>query len=99
MTYAFLSTILGSQLIGSVVNTLEYAPHVNKDWDPYSVVHKVSHASQRFMTFCYKKKGCVAQPPADSDRWLDSKKVPGADTSRSLGECVGPAGYEFSCSG
>ncbi|KAH9437594.1 hypothetical protein MCOR27_007759 [Pyricularia oryzae] len=65
MTYAFLSTILGSQLIGSVVNTLEYAPHVNKDWDPYSVVHK----------------------------------VPGADTSRSLGECVGPAGYEFSCSG
>ncbi|TLS21102.1 uncharacterized protein PpBr36_10460 [Pyricularia pennisetigena] len=74
-------------LTGNVINTFEYALHINKRGDPYSVMHEMSYTSQRY----------VAQPTTDSNRWLD-QQVPGADTSRFLGQCHGPAGYEFSCS-
>ncbi|TLD11987.1 uncharacterized protein PgNI_05063 [Pyricularia grisea] len=57
ITYAFFSMVLGSELTGGLIKSLECVPHTNKDWDPYS--------------------------------------VPGADISRRLGECVAPAGYEF----
>ncbi|KAK3986416.1 DJ-1/PfpI family protein [Cladorrhinum sp. PSN332] len=63
MTYAFFRKFLGPVAVDRVINAMEYTPHVDEHWDPYSVVHK----------------------------------VPGADTSRSLGDCVGPVGYELKC--
>ncbi|KAL8408392.1 hypothetical protein RB594_006997 [Gaeumannomyces avenae] len=63
MTYAFFKMLLGSQAVNTLINGIEYTPHTNEHWDPFSVVHK----------------------------------VPGADTSQPLGECVGPAGYSFTC--
>lgn len=65
MTYAFFKMLLGEDKAATVMNRIEYSPHLDKAWDPYAVVHK----------------------------------VPGADLSRSLGDCVGPVGYEFDCSG
>lgn len=65
MTYAFFTMLLGANVVQGIINGIEYSPHLNKEWDPYAVVHK----------------------------------VPGADLSRSLGDCVGPVGYEFDCAG
>ncbi|RYP72816.1 hypothetical protein DL771_004000 [Monosporascus sp. 5C6A] len=44
MTYAFLKHFYGEDDEGlmMMMNTMEYAPHTNPDWDPFSVVHKVS---------------------------------------------------------
>ncbi|KAK0622661.1 class I glutamine amidotransferase-like protein [Immersiella caudata] len=64
MTYAFFKKLMGVAAANRIMNAIEYTPHVNEHWDPFSVVHK----------------------------------VPGADASRPLGECVGPAGFEFECS-
>ncbi|KAI6362014.1 hypothetical protein MCOR25_006315 [Pyricularia grisea] len=63
MTYAFFSRLLDQKMVDRTMNNIEYAPHLDEHWDPYSIVHN----------------------------------VPGADQSQSLGECVGPAGYEFTC--
>ncbi|KAK4162915.1 class I glutamine amidotransferase-like protein [Cladorrhinum sp. PSN259] len=63
MTYAFLRKFFGPVAVDRVLNAMEYTPHLDEHWDPYSVVHK----------------------------------VPGADTSRPLGDCVGPVGYEIKC--
>ncbi|KAK0639849.1 class I glutamine amidotransferase-like protein [Cercophora newfieldiana] len=64
MSYAFFKKLMGAEAVNRVLNAMEYTPHVNQRWDPYSLVHK----------------------------------VPGADASQSMGECVGPVGYEFRCS-
>jgi hypothetical protein len=42
MTYAFLTHLYGSDHIDYVMNLIEYAPHTNPHWDPFSVVHNVS---------------------------------------------------------
>ncbi|KAK3347291.1 class I glutamine amidotransferase-like protein [Lasiosphaeria hispida] len=63
MTYAFFRMLLGEAAVDPIINAMEYTPHTDRHWDPYSVVHH----------------------------------VPGADTSRPLGDCVGPAGYEYEC--
>jgi hypothetical protein len=41
MTYAFLRHVYGDDpRLTAVMNAIEYAPHTNADWDPFSVVHK-----------------------------------------------------------
>ncbi|KAF6807011.1 DJ-1/PfpI family protein [Colletotrichum sojae] len=42
MTYAFLNQLYGEEQADSVMNGMEYAPHVDPDWDPFSIVWKVS---------------------------------------------------------
>ncbi|PHH93367.1 hypothetical protein CDD83_5921 [Cordyceps sp. RAO-2017] len=47
MTYAFLRRLYGDgdEILKSVMNEIEYAPHTKADWDPFSVVHKVPGAN------------------------------------------------------
>jgi hypothetical protein len=43
MMYAFLKHLYGEddpKLI-STMNAIEYAPHTNPNWDPFSIVHNV----------------------------------------------------------
>jgi len=42
MTYAFLTSIYGSDVIDGIMNEIEYAPHTDPHWDPFSVVYDVS---------------------------------------------------------
>ena len=42
MTYAFLKQLYGEENLDRVMNTVEYAPHTDPHWDPFSVVNKVS---------------------------------------------------------
>lgn len=42
MTFAFLKHLFGEEQAGSVMNGMEYAPHTDPDWDPFSIVWKVS---------------------------------------------------------
>lgn len=43
MTYAFLSHLYGEKdkVVTQAINRMEYSPHTDPHWDPYSVVHKV----------------------------------------------------------
>lgn len=43
MAYAFLAHLYGSddEALIRTMNGIEYAPHENPHWDPFSVVHKV----------------------------------------------------------
>lgn len=54
MIYAWLVHFYGADVIDRMFNQLEYAPHTDPDWDPFSIVHDVSamflhHASDLFM--------------------------------------------------
>jgi hypothetical protein len=44
MTYDFLAHLYGAkdEALVDVMNRIEYAPHTDPHWDPFSVVHKVS---------------------------------------------------------
>lgn len=44
MAYAFLSHVYGEDDQGliQVMNAIEYAPHTDAHWDPFSVFHKAS---------------------------------------------------------
>ncbi len=42
MTYAFLKSVYGTDDLDPIMNIIEYAPHTNPHWDPFSVVHNVS---------------------------------------------------------
>lgn len=44
MAYAFLTHIYGSEDEGVIntMNGIEYAPHTDPHWDPFSIVYKVS---------------------------------------------------------
>lgn len=77
MTYAFLKSVYGTDDLDSVMNGIEYAPHTNPDWDPFSVVHDVSTLLSR----------------ASGDNMLKTLKVPGANKNMSLMDCTGPVGY------
>lgn len=43
MAYAFLKHFYGSddETLIATMNGIEYAPHTNASWDPFSVVHQV----------------------------------------------------------
>ena len=47
MTLAFLRKIYGAEKPDLAVNAIEYAPHTDPHWDPFSVVHKVSALPRR----------------------------------------------------
>lgn len=42
MMYAFMKHLYGTDNLDQVMNLIEYAPHLDPHWDPFSVVHKVS---------------------------------------------------------
>ena len=45
MMYAFLSHYYSDDqaAVQSMINGVEYAPHTDSHWDPFSIVHKVSN--------------------------------------------------------
>ncbi|KAK0651153.1 class I glutamine amidotransferase-like protein [Cercophora newfieldiana] len=45
MMVAFLRHVYGDPVVNTSVNNVEYAPHVDPSWDPFSVVHKVPGAN------------------------------------------------------
>lgn len=45
MMVAFLRHIYGDPVVNKSVNEVEYAPIVDPNWDPYSVIHKVPGAN------------------------------------------------------
>jgi putative intracellular protease/amidase len=51
MTYAFLSQLYGTKTLNETMNGIEYAPHQDPHWDPFSVVHNVSCAFSPLPTF------------------------------------------------
>nr|XP_036581202.1 DJ-1/PfpI family protein [Colletotrichum truncatum]KAF6789470.1 DJ-1/PfpI family protein [Colletotrichum truncatum] len=42
MTYAFLKHVFGEEQPGTIMNSMEYTPHTDPDWDPFSIVWNVS---------------------------------------------------------
>ncbi|KAK3365120.1 class I glutamine amidotransferase-like protein [Lasiosphaeria ovina] len=60
MAYAFMSHVYGAddQALIDTMNGIEYAPHLDAHWDPFSVVHKVPGADyNRNLTDCVKPVG------------------------------------------
>ncbi|KAF4625032.1 hypothetical protein G7Y89_g13137 [Cudoniella acicularis] len=41
LTYAFMKFLYGNETVDKVMGIIEYAPHTNPDWDPFSVMYKV----------------------------------------------------------
>jgi len=50
MTYALLSWMYGSKDVNKTMNLMEFSPHTNPEWDPYAVVHNVSHRNFFWIT-------------------------------------------------
>lgn len=48
MAYAFLKHFYGEddELLAGAMNGIEYAPHTDADWDPFSIVHKVFYSAR-----------------------------------------------------
>jgi len=44
-TYALFEMLYGPQTINYMTNVIEYAPHLDPHWDPYSAVFNVSSIS------------------------------------------------------
>lgn len=42
MTYALLKRWYGLEKANKMVNGIEYVPHTDPTWDPFSVIHNVS---------------------------------------------------------
>jgi hypothetical protein len=66
MTYALLKHLYGSSITDKMMNNIEYAPHTDPEWDPFSVVHNV----------CHSLKFCVAYillSRASSGSWSQHK--------------------------
>lgn len=42
MTYAFISTVYSPEIAKQLADVMEYEPHTDPDWDPFSAVWKVS---------------------------------------------------------
>ncbi|KAK1763051.1 class I glutamine amidotransferase-like protein [Phialemonium atrogriseum] len=61
MTYAFLKHLYGTEMLDAVMNGIEYAPHVDPHWDPFSVVHDVPGADKnRSLGDCIAPVGYAA---------------------------------------
>jgi hypothetical protein len=47
MMYAFLAHLYGENdpVLVRTMNVIEYAPHTDPSWDPFSIVHNVSFPS------------------------------------------------------
>ncbi|SPN96499.1 uncharacterized protein DNG_00027 [Cephalotrichum gorgonifer] len=81
MAYAFLRHFYGEddENLVATMNGIEYAPHTNADWDPFSVVHKV-----------YWR--CTT-PTCGPLTLTIHDKVPGADPDANVEGCVKPVGF------
>jgi transcriptional regulator GlxA family with amidase domain len=42
MTYAFISTVFSPDIAKELANTIEYEPHTNPEWDPFSEIWEIS---------------------------------------------------------
>ncbi len=42
MTYAFISTVFSPDIAKQLANVMEYEPHINPEWDPFSEIWHVS---------------------------------------------------------
>lgn len=65
MTYAFVKHLYGGEVVDPLFNVIEYAPHTDPDWDPFSVVHDVSygsypHAQEEFQDVADTRSRCRA---------------------------------------
>jgi phosphoribulokinase len=85
MAYAFLQHLYGNkdQGLADLMNLIEYAPHTNPHWDPFSVVHKVGHP-------CVPESRTYLHTVFQADSY---SQVPGADANISLADCVSPVGF------
>ncbi|KAE9367495.1 class I glutamine amidotransferase-like protein [Stipitochalara longipes BDJ] len=45
LTYAFTKFLYGNETVDKVMDIIEYVPHTNPDWDPFSVVYKIPGAN------------------------------------------------------
>lgn len=81
MMFAFMKHLYGEkdESLQSVMNTMEYAPHADPNWDPFSIVWKVS---------CL----CLEIRSRNNADDLDTQ-VPGANMNSSVADCVRPVGY------
>jgi len=62
MTYAFLKFVYGTDEIDRIMNIIEYAPHTDPHWDPFSVVYNVSNAlSSDFDDYMLRLNRSLAQ--------------------------------------
>lgn len=57
LTYAFTKFLYGNETVDEVMDIIEYAPHTNPDWDPFSVVYKVSFPLSE--ASCQRRKDCA----------------------------------------
>jgi len=58
MVYAFLKHYYGKDDddLSTVMNNIEYAPHTDPHWDPFSVVHKACHPAIFFLSLCFNAR-------------------------------------------
>jgi hypothetical protein len=53
MTYAFMKSLYGTGDLDPVMNSIEYAPHTNPHWDPFSVsIMLISYFLMRLVIIC-----------------------------------------------
>jgi transcriptional regulator GlxA family with amidase domain len=58
MMYAFLRHVYGPETIDEIINRIEYVPHTDSTWDPFSVIQGVPGADkERSMTDCVRPIG------------------------------------------
>ncbi len=42
MTYAFIATVFSPDIVIQLANVIEYGPHTDSEWDPFSKIWHVS---------------------------------------------------------
>lgn len=62
MAYRFIWHYWSPEAAVNVANSIEYAPHTDADWDPFSVIHKIPGAD-----YCHSLIDCIgpAKLPAE----------------------------------
>lgn len=53
MMVAFLRHLYGDPNVNNWINAVEYVPHVDPTWDPFSVVHNVSYPNHMVLFLCW----------------------------------------------
>ncbi|KAH8726956.1 class I glutamine amidotransferase-like protein [Phaeosphaeriaceae sp. PMI808] len=48
MTYSLLKWLYGEEKVNAHINMAEYAPHIDPEWDPYSIIYNVTGANSSF---------------------------------------------------
>lgn len=86
MMYAFLLYIYGAENVDNMLNGLEYAPHTDPTWDPYSYLNRVPGAvttmSEEEMTDRVRPVGRL-EPSSGMDMSEDNMDMESDDMSNS----------------